>query len=454
MRVRTPGWMLVGMIAALCSPSGLLPAVSDASAAQEGVKAPDSYIVTVRDGVLLRCRAGSIWYPVTTLKSGQVLRVMGETEGWQAVEYPPGTPAVARIERVELRKNAEGDEVAVLMRPSTLYAYNTTDPTSDMSYNGVFKIEQLPAGTELPILGTIEKRGGVLGGYLVDPPRGAIGYVQPLGSDVRLATDAEIAAFLQESGWDQQLGDGENDASEEHSDDDGGMNGTPEGGDGSGDTDSGTETGTGEGADDADDSSDNDKDNGKADDAEAELDAYDKAERELLSLNDAFQRVLNAPMDEAELTGMREAYDSLLTRVPEGEEGRVFRDVIGVQLELLSIREELQEMLREANALEARINTTPDTMVVDRSQSLGYEAVGRLMPSLIYDGARLPLLYRVVSVDSAYGRTLAYVAPSEDVELTSALGSIVGVHGEATTEQDRRVPILTPERVDVLRSGG
>ncbi len=444
MRLHSHAWILGIALGAMCA---MFTPAHTAAASTQVQAAPDSYVVAKRDGVRMRCRAGSIWYVVSELKAGQVLRVTGERDGWLAVEYPPGTPAVTRIERVELRENTKGEEVAVLTRKSSLYAYNADEPTRDTSYAAVFGgKDELEAGTALPILGTIDRRGGTLGGYLVSPPRGAVGYIQPLAADVRSATESEVKLFLETSGWGTEATDDDPDV------------GTPAQPTGAGDEQTTDDEAEGDGA-----SSDEATvtDDGTADGSASEstgdaeepvTDPYERAERELGSLDEAFQRVLRTPMEQAELSGLIDSYEALRTSVPADEIGDAFRDAIDVRLALLDIRAELQRVAMDASALEARVQDTPDAQAVERSNSLGYEAVGRLMPSLIYNGERLPLLYRVVSVDTAYGRTIAYVAPREDMNLASALGAIVGVHGIATTEQDRRVPILTPERVDVLRT--
>jgi len=79
--------------------------------------------------------------------------------------------------------------------------------------------------------------------------------------------------------------------------------------------------------------------------------------------------------------------------------------------------------------------------------------VGRLTASVVYDGKRLPLLYRVQSIDEDSGRTLAYVVPAKGVDLSGSLGSIVGVAGVAHVDASSRLNIVTPQRVDKLRAG-
>lgn len=423
----------IALIAGL-TPLGIDTAFAQASAS-EVAKAPDTYFVTVRDGVEMRCRPGAIWYPVARLERGQVLRKTGEQEGWLSVEYPPGTPALARVDRVEIRDGADGGQVAVLTRKTSLYAFNIEKQNSNDSYAMLFAHNHLEAGTRLLMINEVERLGGGLGGFLVMPPRGASGWVQPLSTDVRLATEDEVKAFLEDSGWDQQgEGSADNGAPEVAPPQDAGdQNNTT-----SDDQDSTDETG---------DTSDDDT----ASDVD-EASPFDKATEGLESLNDAFRRLIQSPLEEAEVTPLIEAYEGFKGSLAEDLRRQGFGDAADAYIGLLKVRERLQQIMRETKELEARVGEMPDTAVVERSVSLGYTAVGRLMPSVIYNGERLPLLYRIVSVDTAVGRTIAYVAPSDEISMASRLGSIVGVRGSATTDQGRRVPILRVDEMDVLRS--
>ncbi|MEZ6242198.1 MAG: hypothetical protein R3B57_04070 [Phycisphaerales bacterium] len=82
-----------------------------------------------------------------------------------------------------------------------------------------------------------------------------------------------------------------------------------------------------------------------------------------------------------------------------------------------------------------------------------YVVVGRLAPSAVYDGQRLPLMYRVQSVDPVLGpRTIAYVRPAPGQDLAPNLGQIVGVVGQSVDDEALRLRIVRPERVDALNA--
>ena len=76
-----------------------------------------------------------------------------------------------------------------------------------------------------------------------------------------------------------------------------------------------------------------------------------------------------------------------------------------------------------------------------------YTMIGRLVPSRVYDGQRLPKLYRLRSAD-ALGRTLGYVKP-DDKDMSRYLDTIVGVLGEIEIGAGG-AKIISPTRIDVI----
>ena len=83
-----------------------------------------------------------------------------------------------------------------------------------------------------------------------------------------------------------------------------------------------------------------------------------------------------------------------------------------------------------------------------------YTVVGRLSASTVYDGSRLPLMYRVLSVEGFPGRTVAYVLPGSGVDVAGKIGQLVGIIGEGSTDASLGVPVLRPTRVDALSGAG
>ncbi|MAY73608.1 MAG: hypothetical protein CMJ31_02595 [Phycisphaerae bacterium] len=119
------------------------------------------------------------------------------------------------------------------------------------------------------------------------------------------------------------------------------------------------------------------------------------------------------------------------------------------------------QLVKDARARSARIRDVLEQQVevdedfADRVQrwerSQTYTMVGRLVPSTLYNGDRLPLMYRLESVTRANGpRTLGYVKPGDEGIRSAALGQVVGVIGESNYDPALRLLMITPLRVDVL----
>ena len=140
------------------------------------------------------------------------------------------------------------------------------------------------------------------------------------------------------------------------------------------------------------------------------------------------------------------------TRATLGD--RTLLRIADSRIEWLEIRRETRD---ERRALEAALaDADGRTQVVrDRlaqlEQSRRYAVVGRLVPSALYAGERLPLLYRVESIaGSSAPRTLGYIRPAQSEGLETKLGELVGVVGEVKLQRDLGLRLITPVRVDVL----
>ena len=119
--------------------------------------------------------------------------------------------------------------------------------------------------------------------------------------------------------------------------------------------------------------------------------------------------------------------------------------------EQLSIQEEAQRRLQEVQAL---LNKASADLEIIRNarESMDarqpYTAVGRLNASTIYDGIRLPLLFRLQ--DPSGGQTIGYIEPGKGFDLTAMLGQLVGIVGKKGYDEALRLNTIEPTRIDVL----
>ena len=112
---------------------------------------------------------------------------------------------------------------------------------------------------------------------------------------------------------------------------------------------------------------------------------------------------------------------------------RVLADIDGLQDEL-------------AAAQQARASAVP----VQRP--VRYDATGRLVVSTVFDGRRLPRLYRLVNPQG--GGTVGYVRPSATFDPTESLGRVVQIVGKPRFDPNLKLHVIDPVQVHVASAGG
>jgi hypothetical protein len=173
------------------------------------------------------------------------------------------------------------------------------------------------------------------------------------------------------------------------------------------------------------------------------------AEARLEALESAFEIVKGEPIHTAEVIPLRDLYRALRA---ESDTPKVVH-VAGSRAEQLAIWADLQARRMELRRIKAQLETKSGEAEALRrafETSGPYAVVGKLMASTIYDGARLPRLFRVQ--DEITGRTMAYLRPTDDFDLEGMLGQTTGIVGDMHYEGTLRVKLITPRRIDLLGS--
>jgi hypothetical protein len=80
----------------------------------------------------------------------------------------------------------------------------------------------------------------------------------------------------------------------------------------------------------------------------------------------------------------------------------------------------------------------------------GSTTLGWLRASAIYDGKRLPRLYKLV--DPATNRTIAYVRPGPVINATSQLGRLVTIEGRTGFDVDLKVRLIDATEARLVRT--
>ena len=456
---------------------GAMPA--GAARAQEVSRVEPYFVVPTAGDVKLRCHHGSLFYHVAVLDKSQVLRVDGEVDGWLQVEYPPGAPVVVRY--IEGEVTADRTKVRLTRRPK-LRAYNRENPLMDECFKSVVIEDPPMPGTEVRLIQTIKNRAGDTGGYLIDAPPGSKGYI--LASEVRRATPEEAARFVGLGAAPAAPAPATAPAPapapvstpapaqpEPQPVAPAPVVQTPPASNVPTDTATAMPTQPapapappvaqpapaeqtvpyippaepvaieGQPA-------------PATEPAPAPTPAPAPAPARVMNLNEldqAFDRLSMQSTDSAEYEELITQYQRYADTLADDELTQRTRAYIDARIKLLALRAELQRNQAQLAALRARAQETAQTAQssAERIESTrDYIVVGRLLTSSIYDGQRLPLMYRIQAVET--GRTLAYVTPVPALGLDGRLGQIVGVRGKGSLDPSSRVQVVEPTAIDLL----
>jgi hypothetical protein len=317
----------------------------------------------------------------------------------------------------------------------------------------------IPPGTKFRYIGPINNNQGQIDGYIVPAPEGSSGFV--IASATRRATDAEVRQFLADRDGEptEQQADSEQPA-EQPQPDQTNQTEQPE-------AEPVTQPEAPQNTDAEQPALDTDETPGEMEMGSEESAVENAEETESLSpmevvvrrsrqLDEAYAVVASQKTAEAEIRPLIQEYRDLMKLAAGTELAADVQRYTQARIDLLNIRLELQQAVEELEAIRSATGEAAenfdelDEALAGRRE---YIVVGRLVPSAIYDGQRLPLMYRLQSVDGGSGRTLAYVTPNEDIAIDSVLNAIVGVAGRVRPRANSGVRIIEPTVVDVLRPG-
>jgi hypothetical protein len=162
----------------------------------------------------------------------------------------------------------------------------------------------------------------------------------------------------------------------------------------------------------------------------------------------AWEAVKKSPHDDAELEALQLVFVSIAARetAPASE-----KRLAELRIRQIELRREVHNRLEKLDKLENRNDVDRERIenakvaIIARAD---YTMVGRLNASRVYDGKRLPLLYRLQ--DPVGGRTIGYVKPTKDVDLEPGLGRMIGIVGTKSYDAGYRLMIVTPRRFDIF----
>lgn len=380
-----------------------------------------SYLAATTDDTVLRCAPGELMYVVARVPRGQILSVDGEGQGWARVAYPPGTFVYVPADSVQVEP---GSGVAVITRPTRLKAANQSTGLRG-SWKDVLD-QPLGVGAKLTLVSTTPQddgRGGLA--YRAAPPDSARAYVAV--HVLRRATPEEISAYQRSVGATSSGGAG-----------------AALGGGGPAAAGGSSPTGTPPPA----------SSGPTVESKPVEIRPVEVRPSRYDRLQAAFEAVRAQSPHQAEYAELLAEFRKALAEIdPEDPQAPRLKRALQQRIEFLTLRADIQEQQRRLAEASAAISEDEKRLAerlaeVDRTRQ--YAIVGRLAASVIYDGQRLPLMYRIQAVGGPSPRTLAYVRPGPALNVESKLGQIVGVVGQATYDPALRLTVVTPVRIDTL----
>lgn len=467
------------------------------------VRSVDAYPVIVTESeTALRSGDSGRFYAVRQLKKGDVLQADGESAEWIRVAYPAGQAAVIKADQGE----AVGDGTVKLTKPSRLLALHAAGGVA-ASWKGLLSADA-PAGTIYSIVETVKDANGTVIGYLVKPPAEARGFVS--AGSVRKATPAEVAAAagaaapvvaasvpatpapvtvttpqpaVREVAPSGETGaqpasvptatpptpaESPNTAPPA----DGGPASTPAPtpidltaptsptgqaptATDPGTTPAATSTPAGEATPPPVEITQQPAPGETTPDRQpADAAAVVEAPKPLTAedLEPLFQGVRRQPVLEAEIDELLAEYERQIAGRPLGDRRRRQLEQRAEVLRLMHDYRNKRRAIEEGNRAARQSSDEFSRRFAAYDTQRTYAMVGLLMPSTVYDGSRLPLMYRLQSVGGSVPRTLGYIRPEPSLALESKLGVVVGVVGETKLDSSLRLTIIEPVRVDPLRA--
>ncbi|MGQ0629264.1 MAG: SH3 domain-containing protein [Phycisphaerales bacterium] len=405
---------------------GCVFSLSAVHAAPQSVEG--SMVVVTKDDVPLRSGAATLFYTVARLKAGTVLMTDKEESGFCRVTYPAGSTAYVVAEEVTLEA---GGKSAKLNKPSRLKAANLTAGPRGSWYNLLEK--ELDAGTELKVSEPVKGDDGKVTMYAITPPTVARAFLNR--EWIRPATPEEIAAAAPAKAPEATLVPDPKEAKP--------ATGpapvnppTPPGPEGT-----------------KPDGEPSTTDKPVATTPRPAAPAPAPVQTKVEKLAAVFAAVKAQPEADAEAAQAMvemEKHMATLDNSPAGERERRyvkrFVDYLKLRADIQQARRATEESTRRFDGAAQAIR---DEIKKLEAQAV-YTAIGRLTTSAVYDGERLPKLYRIISPEPGTPRTIGYLLPDAAMDLDSKIGRVVGIVGDSKMDDSLRATVLKATRVDVV----
>ncbi len=171
------------------------------------------------------------------------------------------------------------------------------------------------------------------------------------------------------------------------------------------------------------------------------------------SLGVLFEQIQRQPLLEAELGAALVEFDRTVASLGRSTSDEAARPLLLRQREMLQLRADLQRTLRERQgslASQVELMEQIESRISRLRDGRSYDLIGRVVPSTVYDGRRLPLMYRVEAYKDGLTRTVGYLRPDRTFDVAPLVGRVAGVRGPAEFDYDLGVAVVIPSTATVL----
>jgi SH3-like domain-containing protein len=431
---------IVVVTQALITSSLLLPCAAVTAAPAEAASAPQAaphFATVTADNVYVRSGPSvQSSYPFGKMDRGDVVRVMEENFGWARVQtggraFSDSFGYVTVDDRVQM--STDGATITASAVTEVRAPNISTDSTPESSWKQIARLE---AGATLPVVQRIDtERGSVWSVRLPESGEGWINsnFLRRATADEVQGYDQDIAAPASAGGVQSAAAQsgGAQIVTESVTDETLTIDGSRE-----------IEVKTVETAEAAEAAVP------AAPAKTAEQIAAERRRTLFAELEGKWLVMKGQSIESAELTAL---YAGYMTLAAEPALERTIKATAAARLEQIEVQQDVQERIAQLKETKARLSQECEQIngvasaIEARSE---YTAVGVLNASIVYDGKTLPLLFRLQ--DPASGQTVAYVTPGDGFQLSTMVGTLIGVKGDTAYDDALKLDTITPRTIDFL----
>ena len=165
-------------------------------------------------------------------------------------------------------------------------------------------------------------------------------------------------------------------------------------------------------------------------------------------LETQFEAVKPHPEATEELNDLLKKYEEFAATPGEGDASVRRAKARIEQLRIITETNTQTETIKRTQKALTENKDEISKLILDMQRRADYTAIGVLNASAVYDGEKLPELYRVC--DPMTSATIAYVTPNPNIPMSTMLGTLVGVKGGKDFDPALRLNVINPMVIELL----